>query len=46
MWLRRAGESAINQHTLQTGPGAKPEPSEKVDPRPLDKVDPISKFTV
>ena len=34
------------RHTLSSGRRPRPSPSEKVDPRPLEKADPIAKFTV
>ena len=34
------------RHTLSSGCRPRPSPSEKVDPRPLGKADPIAKFTV
>ena len=33
-------------HTLQSGPGLGPRPSEKANPGSLEKVDPIPNFTV
>ena len=34
------------RHTLSSGCRPRPSPSENVDPRPLEKADPIAKFTV
>ena len=33
-------------HTLKSGPGPGPEHSEKADSEPLQKAEPIPKFTV